>query len=829
MEIYTNFVIINNATRNTTVLPENIKLISYDNDTNNITISYSIDNCIKYTKFDCTCRSKYYFLEIINNSLLWSINFKSECQTYNSSYKIKYIILLNLDYIDKYYGESSALNMTIYTMWNKLISNYDISGKKYIPSNDMIKQPKKFNVKLYNYQKKTINKMLEIEQDNNNNKIGYIYKGKIENIDMFFDPLSKTLVKKEKGKMSFKLSSKGGILADEMGLGKTISSIGLIYMNQAPKKISEFVMCNNINKINSKATLIICPSHLAKQWEHDIKRSINDLKILTILTKSDHSKIIYNDFIESDVIITTQQFIMNFKNYQSINYKSCSASSINFYERISDIKNFYQNILINLGLSELKEFTNPLFECFNFHRLIIDEGHEIFGNMLNNMALSKYMSLWINNINANYYWYISGTPFMNEIAILNTFKFIHLRLKNDNYDINFTDNTNILLPILIEKEIILDNILKSICIRHLKNDVEDQINIFGYEEEIVWVKLTKIEKKLYDVAKNNYNRARLQQLCCHPLVVDNNIFKNNEEIDLNLMRDSLISHHKKNYDLYKDKLSKLDPVNREYAMIKKKYESIINESKYMFTILEKLNSPDILADETCSICLMEYTEPVMTICGHIYCNECIKAALLVKNTCPNCKNDIKGKDLLLINNNNIIDKNNIEDIEEKNIIIEKYGSKLGKLILMITDIIENKKNRIIVFSQWDYMLSLIGKSLNENNINNCFVKGSVFMRNSSINKFKEDDNNMRVIMLSLKNAASGTNLIEATHIFFVEPIDASKEEINTIETQAIARACRIGQKQKVKLIRILIKETIEEEIYNNIKNNEIKINNEIII
>ena len=78
-------------------------------------------------------------------------------------------------------------------------------------------------------------------------------------------------------------------------------------------------------------------------------------------------------------------------------------------------------------------------------------------------------------------------------------------------------------------------------------------------------------------------------------------------------------------------------------------------------------------------------------------------------------------------------------------------------------------------------------------------------------KTSKQDN---IIMLSLKNAASGTNLIEATHIIFVEPINAPIEEIKSIESQAIARACRIGQKQKINIIRILIENTIEETIYN---------------
>ena len=77
-----------------------------------------------------------------------------------------------------------------------------------------------------------------------------------------------------------------------------------------------------------------------------------------------------------------------------------------------------------------------------------------------------------------------------------------------------------------------------------------------------------------------------------------------------------------------------------------------------------------------------------------------------------------------------------------------------------------------------------------------------------------DDN--KVILLSLKNSASGTNLTEATHIFFIEPINETKNICKAIEGQAIARACRIGQEHKIKLYRLLIKDTVEEQIYNNI-------------
>jgi SNF2 family DNA or RNA helicase len=169
-----------------------------------------------------------------------------------------------------------------------------------------------------------------------------------------------------------------------------------------------------------------------------------------------------------------------------------------------------------------------------------------------------------------------------------------------------------------------------------------------------------------------------------------------------------------------------------------------------------------------------------------------------------CKTNLEGKDVFVINK---------KKLNDENPLVAKYGSKLGKLICYVKSLIEIENSKIIIFSQWDDMLTLISKTLVDNNINNSFVKGNVWKRTSAINNFTNGPE--KVIMLSLKNAASGTNLSNATHIFFVEPINASKEEINTIESQAIARACRIGQKEKVSIIRFLIEDTIEEEIYKN--------------
>ena len=58
--------------------------------------------------------------------------------------------------------------------------------------------------------------------------------------------------------------------------------------------------------------------------------------------------------------------------------------------------------------------------------------------------------------------------------------------------------------------------------------------------------------------------------------------------------------------------------------------------------------------------------------------------------------------------------------------------------------------------------------------------------------------NVRVIMLSLEHAASGTNLVEATHVILIDPVADTKERAVAVESQAIGRAHRMGQDKKVR-------------------------------
>ena len=54
-------------------------------------------------------------------------------------------------------------------------------------------------------------------------------------------------------------------------------------------------------------------------------------------------------------------------------------------------------------------------------------------------------------------------------------------------------------------------------------------------------------------------------------------------------------------------------------------------------------------------------------------------------------------------------------------------------------------------------------------------------------------------MLSLENAASGTNLTEATHIVLMDPVAGTPAKAVSVEQQAIGRAHRMGQNKQVSM------------------------------
>lgn len=214
-------------------------------------------------------------------------------------------------------------------------------------------------------------------------------------------------------------------------------------------------------------------------------------------------------------------------------------------------------------------------------------------------------------------------------------------------------------------------------------------------------------------------------------------------------------------------------------------------------------------EELCGVCLDDVPEDDVgvTKCGHIFCYECLKITVSKYHNCPYCKHKLNDNDIFLISYEK--PKNNIcDEDKKKDDLINEVGTKLANLILYLKE----NNNHTIIFSQWDDLLRRVGIILSENKIKNVFCKGNCYQRDKAIREFNKDDS-IKVIMLSSEQSASGTNLTKAKQVIFLDPIYGNYKYRKGQERQAIGRAHRLGQMNVIKVIRFIIKNSIEEEIY----------------
>lgn len=115
-------------------------------------------------------------------------------------------------------------------------------------------------------------------------------------------------------------------------------------------------------------------------------------------------------------------------------------------------------------------------------------------------------------------------------------------------------------------------------------------------------------------------------------------------------------------------------------------------------------------------------------------------------------------------------------------------------------------HKVLLFSQFVSMLSIIRDKLGEMKIPHYWLTGSTNNRAEVVQNFQEDPD-PSVFLLSLKAGGSGLNLTSASYVILYDPWWNP-----AVEAQAIDRAHRIGQTQPVMAYRMITKGTIEEKI-----------------
>ena len=143
------------------------------------------------------------------------------------------------------------------------------------------------------------------------------------------------------------------------------------------------------------------------------------------------------------------------------------------------------------------------------------------------------------------------------------------------------------------------------------------------------------------------------------------------------------------------------------------------------------------------------------------------------------------------------------------LLYEDYNEESSKLQMCI-DLISKAVNgghKILLFSQFTSMLELITAQLDHNDISYYKLTGATSKerRNEMVTTFNQD--NTQVFCISLKAGGTGLNLTASDIVIHYDPWWNQ-----AVQNQATDRAHRIGQQQIVTVYKLVVKETIEENI-----------------
>mmetsp|Transcript_6007 Transcript_6007/g.10792 ORF Transcript_6007/g.10792 Transcript_6007/m.10792 type:complete len:1231 (-) Transcript_6007:113-3805(-) len=242
---------------------------------------------------------------------------------------------------------------------------------------------------------------------------------------------------------------------------------------------------------------------------------------------------------------------------------------------------------------------------------------------------------------------------------------------------------------------------------------------------------------------------------------------------------------------------------------------------------------------TCSVCLEDglgLDKLAITPCSHVFCISCLAATVGQFQSCSICRRPLTKKDV-----HPVVDEMNAGTAESSSgasssssaaassssakpaaepdddgSLYGKYGTKIRALVEKLLQIrSEDATAKIIVFTQWDDLKLKLRDAFQEFGLPTSLLGGGAQQRDKVIYKWQNDPTSQQyILLLSLEQSASGTNLTAANHVVLVHPMMApSKEEAVRFEMQAIGRAWRNGQKRdRVHVWRFVTQDTVEEQI-----------------
>lgn len=565
---------------------------------------------------------------------------------------------------------------------------------------------------------------------------------------------------------------KGGILADEMGMGKTIQMISLM-MNDRTKS----------------PNLVVAPTVALMQWKSEIETHTNNILKVGLFHGASRAKSI-EELSKFDVVLTSYAVV-----------ESCFRK-----ERYGFTK---KN-------KKMKE--KSILHQKKFYRVILDEAHNIKDR-------TSSTAKACDNLNCEKRWCLSGTPLQNRIGELySLIRFLDIspfcqyfctKCPCSSKEWNFPDYRVCAqcghAP-MVHLNYFNHFMLKNIQKYGLQFEGEESFHRIQLLLRQIMIRRTKVE--------------RADDLGLPPKIVEiRRDFFNPEEKDL---YQSLYSNSKRQFDDYVAE----GVVLNNYANIFTLITRMRQLADHPDLVLKRMKLPgnknknknndndnieEIPGVIICQLCDDEAEEPIESKCHHKFCRICISEYVesfngdTSKLKCPVChiglSIDLEAPAIEM----------DLDAVEKGSIVnrIDMTGSwkSSTKVEALMEELYKSRSDRVttksIVFSQFTSMLDLVEWRLKRAGFETVKLQGSMTpsQRQSSI-KYFLDTPSVEVFLVSLKAGGVALNLVEANQVFILD----SWWNPSLDTGQAADRIHRIGQHRPIRIVKLVIEDSIESRI-----------------
>ena len=137
----------------------------------------------------------------------------------------------------------------------------------------------------------------------------------------------------------------------------------------------------------------------------------------------------------------------------------------------------------------------------------------------------------------------------------------------------------------------------------------------------------------------------------------------------------------------------------------------------------------------------------------------------------------------------------------------RHDTKIDELRILLEELLQNKEEKVVIFSQWERMTRLIAKELDQMKIGYEYLHGGIPAKDRKhlLNNFRENQESK--VFLSTDAGGVGLNLQSASIVINMDcPWNPAVLE------QRIGRVHRLGQSKPVTVINYISKGTIEEKM-----------------